>query len=108
MDCNTLHGPSKSLPAHSCWRAARRSSVIIATGASPRILGLEGEQELYGKAGVTTDATCDGAHFSLNFSCFWQIRMSPVGLIKIKTSCDLSILRFDYLSLFDYPQAYTQ
>lgn len=38
-------------------------TVIIATGASPRLLGLEGEQELYGKAGVTTCATCDGAFY---------------------------------------------
>ncbi|MEM9079409.1 MAG: thioredoxin-disulfide reductase [Verrucomicrobiota bacterium] len=38
-------------------------TVIVATGASPRLLGLEGEQELYGKAGVTTCATCDGAFY---------------------------------------------
>ncbi|MDP0492042.1 MAG: thioredoxin-disulfide reductase [Verrucomicrobiota bacterium JB023] len=38
-------------------------TVIAATGASPRLLGLEGEQELYGKAGVTTCATCDGAFY---------------------------------------------
>ena len=38
-------------------------TVIIATGASPRLLGIDGEQELYGKAGVTTCATCDGAFY---------------------------------------------
>ncbi len=38
-------------------------TVIIATGASPRLLGLPNEQELYGKAGVTTCATCDGAFY---------------------------------------------
>jgi thioredoxin reductase (NADPH) len=38
-------------------------TVIIATGASPRLLGIKNEQELYGKAGVTTCATCDGAFY---------------------------------------------
>lgn len=35
-------------------------SVIIATGATPRRLGIPGEDELYGR-GVSTCATCDGA-----------------------------------------------
>lgn len=34
--------------------------VIIATGATPRRLGIPGEDELYGR-GVSTCATCDGA-----------------------------------------------
>jgi thioredoxin reductase (NADPH) len=38
-------------------------SVIIATGASPRMTGVAGEQELYGGKGVTTCATCDGAFY---------------------------------------------
>ncbi len=38
-------------------------TVIVATGASPRLLGLENEQDYYGKAGVTTCATCDGAFY---------------------------------------------
>ena len=38
-------------------------SVIIATGASPRLLGIPGEQEMYGGKGVTTCATCDGAFY---------------------------------------------
>ena len=38
-------------------------TVIVATGATARLLGLEGEQKLYGKAGVTTCATCDGAFY---------------------------------------------
>src|SRR5438046_3610013 len=38
-------------------------SVIIATGASPRMTGIPGERELYGGKGVTTCATCDGAFY---------------------------------------------
>ena len=39
------------------------SAVIIATGAAPRLLGIPGEQEMYGGKGVTTCATCDGAFY---------------------------------------------
>ena len=38
-------------------------SVIIATGAAPRLLGIPGELEMYGGKGVTTCATCDGAFY---------------------------------------------
>ena len=38
-------------------------SLIIATGASPRLLGIPGEKEMYGGKGVTTCATCDGAFY---------------------------------------------
>jgi thioredoxin reductase (NADPH) len=38
-------------------------SVIIATGASPRMTGIPGERELFGGKGVTTCATCDGAFY---------------------------------------------
>jgi thioredoxin reductase (NADPH) len=38
-------------------------SVIIATGASPKMTGIPGEKELYGGKGVTTCATCDGAFY---------------------------------------------
>lgn len=38
-------------------------SVIVATGARPRLLGIPGEQEMYGGKGVTTCATCDGAFY---------------------------------------------
>lgn len=39
-------------------------TVIVATGASARLLGLPDEQELYGKKGLTTCATCDGAFYN--------------------------------------------
>lgn len=38
-------------------------SVIIATGARPRLTGVPGEQEMFGGKGVTTCATCDGAFY---------------------------------------------
>ncbi len=38
-------------------------SLVIATGASPRLLGIPGEKEMYGGKGVTTCATCDGAFY---------------------------------------------
>lgn len=38
-------------------------ALIIATGASPRLLHVPGEWELYGGKGVTTCATCDGAFY---------------------------------------------
>ncbi len=44
-------------------RAYAARAVIIATGASPRLLGIPGERELFGGKGVTTCATCDGAFY---------------------------------------------
>lgn len=44
-------------------RTILAKSVIIATGASPRMTGVPGEKELYGGKGVTTCATCDGAFY---------------------------------------------
>ena len=41
----------------------RADAVILATGASPRFLGLEGEKELLGY-GLSTCATCDGPFHS--------------------------------------------
>ncbi len=38
-------------------------AVIISTGASPRLLGIPGEKEMFGGKGVTTCATCDGAFY---------------------------------------------
>lgn len=43
-----------------CYEAR---SVIIATGARPRLLDIPGEKELWGGKGVTTCATCDGAFY---------------------------------------------
>jgi len=44
-------------------RVVLAKSVIIATGASPRMTGIPGEKELDGGKGVTTCATCDGAFY---------------------------------------------
>ena len=44
-------------------RTILAKTVIIATGASPRMTGIPGEKELYGGKGVTTYATCDGAFY---------------------------------------------
>lgn len=38
-------------------------TVIIATGAAPRLMGVPGEKEYFGGKGVTTCATCDGAFY---------------------------------------------
>ena len=38
-------------------------ALIISTGASPRLLDVPGEKEMYGGKGVTTCATCDGAFY---------------------------------------------
>ena len=44
-------------------RTVLARTVIVATGASPRMTGIPGEMELYGGKGVTTCATCDGAFY---------------------------------------------
>src|SRR5258708_2437260 len=44
-------------------REIKTRTVIISTGASPRMTGIPGEKELYGGKGVTTCATCDGAFY---------------------------------------------
>jgi thioredoxin reductase (NADPH) len=38
-------------------------AIIIATGASPRMLAIPGEEEFFGGKGVSTCATCDGAFY---------------------------------------------
>ena len=47
---------------HLADRTLRARSVIIATGASPRRLGVPGEAEFFGK-GVSTCATCDAPFY---------------------------------------------
>lgn len=54
-------GPVKKLISSSATYEAH--GVIIATGASPRLLNIPGEKEMYGGKGVTTCATCDGAFY---------------------------------------------
>lgn len=53
-------GPVKKLNGSKAYEA---KTVIIATGASPRLLDIPGEKEMYGGKGVTTCATCDGAFY---------------------------------------------
>ena len=48
---------------HSANEVYRSKTVIISTGASPRLLGVPGEKEMFGGKGVTTCATCDGAFY---------------------------------------------
>jgi thioredoxin reductase (NADPH) len=52
--------PRKLVSAEKAYLA---KTVIISTGASPRMTGIPGEMELYGGKGVTTCATCDGAFY---------------------------------------------
>jgi thioredoxin reductase (NADPH) len=58
VDFSTM--PRKLISAERTYLA---KTVIIATGASPRMTGIPGEKELYGGKGVTTCATCDGAFY---------------------------------------------
>lgn len=55
-------GESKLLTAEG-GKTYEAKTVIIATGASPRLLGIPGEKEMFGGKGVTTCATCDGAFY---------------------------------------------
>ena len=55
-----FQGPPFTLTGRSATYHAR--AVIVATGASPRLLGIPGEQDLWGR-GVSVCATCDGAFF---------------------------------------------
>ncbi len=54
-------GPVKKVKSATQVYQAR--AVIIATGASPKLLGVPGEKEMFGGKGVTTCATCDGAFY---------------------------------------------
>ncbi len=44
-------------------KSYKTRTLIIATGASPRLIGIPGEKEMFGGKGVTTCATCDGAFY---------------------------------------------
>lgn len=61
IDSVDFSGPVKKLISGSKTYEAK--SVIIATGAAPKLLGIPGEQQYYGGHGVTTCATCDGAFY---------------------------------------------
>ena len=61
IDKVDLSGETKKL--FSGDKVYEAKTVIIATGASPRLLGIPGEKELFGGKGVTTCATCDGAFY---------------------------------------------
>ena len=61
IDRMELDGSTKKLFAGDKTYEAK--SVIIATGARPRLTGVPGEKEMYGGKGVTTCATCDGAFY---------------------------------------------
>jgi thioredoxin reductase (NADPH) len=54
-------GPVKILK--SANKTYEAKCVIISTGASPRLIGVPGEKEMFGGKGVTTCATCDGAFY---------------------------------------------
>lgn len=58
----TLEGDLKVLHSKQ-GKTYKAKSLIIATGASPRLLNIPGEQTFYGGKGVTTCATCDGAFY---------------------------------------------
>ncbi len=47
----------------SASKEYKARSIIISTGASPRLLDVPGEKEMFGGKGVTTCATCDGAFY---------------------------------------------
>ncbi|MFB5629640.1 MAG: NAD(P)/FAD-dependent oxidoreductase, partial [Nitrosarchaeum sp.] len=59
VDVDFRHKPFKVLTASEEYEGR---AVIIATGANPRKLGLDGEQTFAGK-GVSYCATCDGPFF---------------------------------------------
>ena len=56
-----LDGEVKKLYAGDKTYEAK--SIVVATGARPRLTGVPGEEEMYGGKGVTTCATCDGAFY---------------------------------------------
>ena len=61
IDAVDFSGDVKVLKAGDKTYEAK--TVIISTGASPRLLGLDSEKQLFGTGGVSTCATCDGAFY---------------------------------------------
>ena len=61
IDKVEIDGAVKKL--YSGDKVFEAKTVIVATGARPRLLGIPGEQEMFGGKGVTTCATCDGAFY---------------------------------------------
>ena len=61
VDRIEMNGATKKLFAGD--KVYEAKSVIISTGARPRLTGVPGEKEMYGGNGVTTCATCDGAFY---------------------------------------------
>lgn len=61
VEATDFSGAVKKLTVDGTVMEAK--TVIIATGASPRMIGVPGERELFGGKGVTTCATCDGAFY---------------------------------------------
>ncbi|HKK18820.1 MAG TPA: thioredoxin-disulfide reductase [Opitutales bacterium] len=61
IDRTEVEGDVKKL--YSGDKVFEAKTVIVATGARPRLLGIPGEEEMYGGKGVTTCATCDGAFY---------------------------------------------
>lgn len=61
VDRVELNGTAKKL--HVGDKVYESKTVIVATGARPRLTGVPGEKEMYGGKGVTTCATCDGAFY---------------------------------------------
>ena len=61
VDSVSLNDSKKVLT--TAGKSIEAKAVIIATGAAPRLLGIQGEKEMYGGMGVTTCATCDGAFY---------------------------------------------
>lgn len=57
----SLKGPIKKIILSS-GKELNSHALIIATGAAPKLIGLEAEKKLMGR-GVSTCATCDGAFF---------------------------------------------
>jgi len=66
FESDTIERVDFSAPVKKLKGASREyeaKTVIVATGASPRLLDIPGEKEMYGGKGVTTCATCDGAFY---------------------------------------------